>query len=141
MLRRVNDYYNWTKLSHWNDALIDGSVTWGQISDEKHVRDIVLYSAVELLINNCYPISLICCYTYMNEKMLLYTPLWNDIIQFVNGKRSIFVNERNVFFQDFSEDERYAILNANVCSVWIAGDNNDDLSKISAMLTDLEGYI
>lgn len=136
MLRRIKDYYHWTKLSHWNDALINGSATWGQMSGGKDIEDNVLCSAVELLINNCYPISLICYHADTNGKVLLYDPLWYDIIQFVNGKRGIFVNEKSVHFQDLSENERCAILNANVHSVWITGGSDDDLSRISVIYSE-----
>lgn len=136
MLKRIKDYYHWTKLSHWNDALINGSVTWGQMSDRKDIEDNVLCNAVELLIYNCYPISLICYHANMNGKVLLYNPLWNGIIQFVNGRRSIFVDGKDVFFQDLSENERCAILNANVHSVWITGGSDDDLSKISVIYSE-----
>lgn len=140
-MRRIKDYYHWTKLSHWNDALADGSVIWGQIYYDDQVEDAMIYRAIELLIDNCYPYSLICCHKNDSERVLVYTPLWKDIIQFVNGKRSIIMNEKQVFFKDLSESERHAVLNADIQSIWIANDNDDDLPELSVMLKDLCGYI
>lgn len=139
-MRRIKDYYHWTKLSHWNNALTNGSVTWGQVYCESHVEDVMLYRAYELLVNNCYPFALICCHTHDDKKTIIYTPLWRAVIQFVNGKRNIAINEKKFFFKDLPDNARYAVLNADIQSIWIASDSDNDLSEISIMIKDIRYY-
>lgn len=118
MLQRMDDYYNWEKIEHWKTALDANAVKWQEKTDE-HTDEKTLAKAIMLLKHNCYPISIICQYINSDNKLLLATPLWNDIFAFINNKRYITINGTKSFFENLPCEDRIAILNARVHSIWL----------------------
>lgn len=62
-------------IAHIDNNGLDNAVKWQEITAEK-----TLEKAIMLLRHNCYPISIVCQYINSDNKLLLGTPLWNDIL-------------------------------------------------------------
>lgn len=116
---RMQDVYGWKNLRHWALALHMGKVTIYDEGEETDVSDTVLENAVSLLLNDCFPISLICICTENMEKKIVLTPLWKGIFGYLNNERSINAKKKQIYFKEMSDDDQKSILNALIHTIWI----------------------
>lgn len=115
---RIEDNYNWKKLSQWKFVVESGNVGWKEIGGG-HVGDKELENALRLLVNNCFPTAIICRCTKEHKKEILATPLWEDIFSFLNNKRQIAKAGKKVYFCDMEPKEQESVLDATIFSIWV----------------------
>ena len=119
-MHRICNIYDWKYLKHWFTALENGKAVCAGKQGIEESGDEELGNAVKLLLNDCFPISIICIYYEKSECRILLTPLWKSIFNFLKSKRSVKINDRIAYFNDFTDDEQNAILNALITAIWIA---------------------
>lgn len=118
---RLEDHYNWRVLRHWRIALETGNVGRKTIGTGKITNDL-LGNAIKLLKDDCFPVSIICYCTVKNRKEIWMTPLWTGIFGFLDNQEYFEMAGEKIFFQDMTDTDQKAILNAQIASMWVSGD-------------------
>lgn len=116
---RIDDYYGWKKLKHWKRA-IEMNIVGIKIVEKKEIPDDMMDSAISLLENDCFPISIICCRGEGNQKEIWMTALWFEIFEFLNNKRTLKKEGKEMWFEKMEDDKQKAILNAQISTIWLA---------------------
>lgn len=115
---RIKDNYNWKKLRHWKTVIEKGDARW-RGGGNACVDSSALELAMVLLLNDCFPISIVCCCMDDGKKEILATPLWESIFSFLNNERQIKWDGCLVYFKEMEAEEKQAILDAYIFSIWL----------------------
>lgn len=116
-MKRINDNYNWKTMEHWKYVMDKNCVEWKEIIGEK-VHEKEVNQAVQLLLQDCFPIAIICCIEN-GKKKIIGTPIWKEIFRFLNNERKIERNGKIILFKNLNEDEKRKLLDAQIHSIWI----------------------
>lgn len=118
MYRRIENYYHWKTLEQWKTVLESGMVQ-RRVIEEEAKENILLENAIEMLVNNCFPVAIVCYRNKERKKEIQMTPLWVEIFDFLEGRRYIRKENEEISFKDMENCEQKAILNAWIQSVWM----------------------
>lgn len=137
-MKRIKDYYNWKTLEQWKYVIDNKSV--GKKSMPGHeLSEEELGQVVEFLIQDCIPISIFCS-VKEDEKKIWSTPLWEKVFDFLDNKEMIRKDKRRMYFEDFSADEKKKIMRAQIYSIWIEEEADEDYVKLLPYLVSIENF-
>lgn len=120
-MHRTENYYKWQKLKHWKTA-IEAETVQIKIIEGIKIEDTLFEKAIEMLENNCFPITIICCRNEDSQREIWMTSLWVAIFNFLENRRCIRRDGKEINFAEMGADEQNAILNAWIESIWITED-------------------
>ena len=120
-MHRIENYYKWKTLKHWKVAIEAGAVRVKIIETIKP-EDFLLEKAIELLENNCFPVTIICYQNEEKQREIWLTSLWTEIFDFLENGRRVRRDGKETGFAEMEADEQNAVLNARIESIWIAED-------------------
>lgn len=120
-MHRIENHYKWKTLKHWKRATEAGAVQV-KIIEETGIEESLFEKAIELLENNCFPVTIICCQNEARQREIWMTSLWREIFNFLGNRRCIKRDGKEIGFTEMEADEQNAILNAWIESIWIAKD-------------------
>lgn len=120
-MHRTENHYKWKTIKHWKTA-IEAEVVQVKIIEEIRIEDSLLEKAIALLENNCFPVTIICCQKERGQREIWMTSLWVEIFNFLENRRCIIRDGEEIGFAEMRAEERSAVLDAWVESIWIAED-------------------
>lgn len=116
-MERIGNDYCWNTVKDWREAQKMGFVNLRDFlsgSSEENLR-----SLVELALNNCFPLQMVCIGT-SGEKYIMASSLMRKFLQFINNEiPMICTDKKKMFFEELPEEEQNKILEAQMDSVWI----------------------
>ncbi len=125
-MERIKNIYCWDSLRDWYDAQNMGIVHIKAIQEKGGMFE--WKQLLHMMYADCFPQCFLCL-RKNNENYLLLTKEQGDMIDFISDRMPIQQEGTSCFFSEFPAEYRSKVLNAQVDSIWIRLDENENIHE------------